>query len=186
MKRIHGALAALVLSLVPAGAAAAPGDSVASGRAPADSFEDWTFLALARAEYERGVDAYRHGRFADAIRSFSRAELFVPSAALSFDMARAYEKLDDLPGAALCYRDYLSRAGFIPDRAEIERRIARLDRAWRDQVRRLGAFTVSRGSSVLDIRRASPRAHAIGRRSPGVGPGAAERAPSRASHARAE
>ncbi len=106
-------------------ALATPRPEASTGRRHAKSDHD--LRARARASYLVGVDAYRAGRFRDAIRAFSKADALVPSAALSFDVARAYERLHDGPSAVLWYRDYLRRTGgAAPDRRRVERRIAEL------------------------------------------------------------
>ena len=62
---------------------------------------------LAKAKYEQGVEAYRAERYADAVRSFLEADAISPSAALSYNIARAYEKLADDAQTMRWYRNYL-------------------------------------------------------------------------------
>jgi len=83
--------------------------------------------AQAHLRYQDGVEAYRKGRYKEAIDAFIAADLLIPSAALSFNIARAYEKLQDPATAVIWYRDYLHRAGFLPDRAAIEQRVSTLE-----------------------------------------------------------
>lgn len=136
-------LAATVDALGEPGRAGAPPGSAAPGSAERS--------AEAHERYEEGVEAYRKGRYAAAIGLFTEAEMLVPSAALSFDIARAYEKLHDPSNAVTWYRDYLQRAGFVPDRADIERRIAMLDPASkRGTVRRLSVSS-SPASAALSL-----------------------------------
>jgi tetratricopeptide (TPR) repeat protein len=75
----------------------------------------------ARSIYQRGVLAYAAGRYADAVELFRDADRREPSAAFSFNMARAYEKLGDDAGALRSYRDYLRRAKNPDDGAEVRR-----------------------------------------------------------------
>ena len=62
---------------------------------------------LAKAKYQQGVEAYRAQRYADAVRSFLEADAISPSAALSYNIARAYEKLADDAQTLRWYRNYL-------------------------------------------------------------------------------
>jgi tetratricopeptide (TPR) repeat protein len=63
-----------------------------------------------KALYAQGADAYRAGRYARAIELFLAADALAPSAPLSFNVARAYEKLGDAAKALRYYRDYVRRA----------------------------------------------------------------------------
>ncbi|HEX3773770.1 MAG TPA: PEGA domain-containing protein [Polyangiaceae bacterium] len=63
--------------------------------------------AQAKAKYEQGVELYRNERYADAVRFFLEADALSPSAALSFNIARAYEKLADDAATLRWYRNYL-------------------------------------------------------------------------------
>src|SRR5262249_13325517 len=51
--------------------------------------------AAARQRYLAGAQAYAAGNYADAVDQFMAADRILPSAALSFDIARAYEKLGE-------------------------------------------------------------------------------------------
>jgi tetratricopeptide (TPR) repeat protein len=73
----------------------------------------------ARLKYRQGASEYKEGHFRAAIDSFLEADQLAPSAALSFNIARAYEKIDDVPAALRWYRDYLRRAPDAPDRAQV-------------------------------------------------------------------
>lgn len=77
----------------------------------------------------------------------------MPSAALSFDIARACERLHDGPSAVRWYRDYLRRTGgAAPDRQQVERRIAQLTAASPPATsQRLSVATHPEGA-VLDVR----------------------------------
>ena len=86
-------------------------------------------LELARVRYRRGVEAFQEGRFRDAVDFFLDADQLTPSAALSFNIASAYEKLNEPPSALRWYRDYLRRDPAAADRAEVEATVARLEAA---------------------------------------------------------
>src|SRR5258706_6012598 len=63
----------------------------------------------AKTKYQQGAQAYNAGHFKDAVDFFLAADHLAPSAPLSFNIARAYEKLGDDSGALRWYRDYLRR-----------------------------------------------------------------------------
>ena len=86
----------------------------------------------AKERYEQGAAAYEAGRFKDAVDLFREADRLAPSAPLSFNIARAYEKLGDDAGALRWYRDYLRRAPAAPNVKDVrslvqeyERRLAK-------------------------------------------------------------
>lgn len=74
----------------------------------------------ARARYREGVDAYRSGHYRESIDYFLEADRLSPSAVLSFNIALAYEKIDDPAAALRWYRDYLRRAPDAKDKASVE------------------------------------------------------------------
>lgn len=105
--------------------------------------------AGARSRYQDGVEAYRKGRYKEAIDAFIAADLLVPSAALSFNIARAYEKLQDPSNAVVWYRDFLHRSGFLPDRAAIETRISALETVLSGRnVQRLSVVSIPVGANL--------------------------------------
>lgn len=63
----------------------------------------------AKAKYQQGAEAYSAGHYKDAVDLFLAADHLAPSAPLSFNIARAYEKLGDDSGALRWYRDYVRR-----------------------------------------------------------------------------
>lgn len=81
----------------------------------------------AQATYERGVAAYRDGRFRAAIEHFIAADGLAPSPALSYNVARAYERLDEAARALAHYRDYLRRAAEPSNAHEVKQRIRQLE-----------------------------------------------------------
>jgi len=74
---------------------------------------------LAKAKYEEGVEEYRRARYADAVRLFLEADAISPSAALSYNIARAYEKLADDAQTLRWYRNYLRLDPQAKNRAEV-------------------------------------------------------------------
>lgn len=146
MNRGVAALTACCMTLQGPIAFAAPIISESESQAAPKATD---LLMQARAHYERGVDAYRQGRYREAIDSFTKADVIVPSAALSFDIARAYEKLRDHSNAVIWYRDYLQRAGYISDRSDIERHISALEQSSRSSgLQRLSVFSEPDGAAL--------------------------------------
>ncbi|HEX7671787.1 MAG TPA: PEGA domain-containing protein [Polyangiaceae bacterium] len=132
------ALVVSVLGLAPELRAEGPGSGAAQ---PAE---------LARMRYRQGVDAYRGGRYRESIDYFLEADALAPSAALSYNIARAYEKIDD-PGAALrWYRDYLRRAPDAKDRAETEVLAHGFEQRLAEKgVQQVTVLSAPRGATVL-------------------------------------
>jgi tetratricopeptide (TPR) repeat protein len=83
--------------------------------------------AEGKARYERGVDAYSAGRYKDAIDLFLQADALAPSAALSFNIARAYEKIGDDGACLQWYRDFRRRAPDAKNAREVDERIHALE-----------------------------------------------------------
>lgn len=73
----------------------------------------------AAQRYEQGVQAYQEGRHKDAIDLFLEADALAPSSALSFNIARAYEKIRDSSNALRWYRDYLRREPGAEDKTAV-------------------------------------------------------------------
>jgi hypothetical protein len=83
--------------------------------------------AEGKARYERGVEAYSAGRYKDAIDLFLQADALAPSAALSFNIARAYEKIGDDGACLQWYRDFRRRAPDEKHAREVDERIHALE-----------------------------------------------------------
>jgi hypothetical protein len=113
---------------VPATDAASNGAAPAPANdAPSQQAEDDQRRAEAKARYEQGVQAYYGGHYKDAVDSFLAADRLSPSAPLSFNIARAYEKLEDDSGALRWYRDYLRRAPNASNASDVSAIIARFE-----------------------------------------------------------
>jgi tetratricopeptide (TPR) repeat protein len=82
----------------------------------------------ARALHEQGILAFSEGDFTRAIEHFSRAARLRPDPALSYNLARAYERLHDDAQALAHYRTYLDTARAASDGPSVEARIAVLHR----------------------------------------------------------
>ena len=122
MHRLLARAAALVLScqLLLGGVSGVP--AAWAQEAPSEDVQ-----AEARARLREGVKAYESKRYKDAVDAFLAANRLVPNPGLSFNTAKAYEKLGDTAGSLSFFRDYLRRAPDASDRAEVERKIKRLE-----------------------------------------------------------
>ena len=87
----------------------------------------------AKAKYEQGVAAYRAERYADAVRSFLEADAISPSAALSYNIARAYEKLSDDAQTLRWYRNYLRLNPHAANSADVTKYVQHLSAALEKQ-----------------------------------------------------
>ena len=105
--------------------------------------------ASAKAKYEEGVDAYRAARYADAVRLFLEADALSPSAALSYNIARAYEKLSDDAQTLRWYRNYLRLSPDSKNAADVQGYIHALSAALAKQgVQQLTVLTSPAGATV--------------------------------------
>ena len=91
-----------------------------TGGSPSGRTETAEVPPVARQRYTDALRAYKEGRYKDAIDLFIEADRLAPSAALSFNVARAYGRIGDSTSSLAWYRDYLRRAGDAKDRAEVE------------------------------------------------------------------
>jgi tetratricopeptide (TPR) repeat protein len=80
----------------------------------------------ARQHHRDGVSAFAAGRYPEAIKAFLAADRLRPSPALSFNIAKAYEREGNTAEALQHYREYLHRAGEPQDRAVVAARIDEL------------------------------------------------------------
>jgi tetratricopeptide (TPR) repeat protein len=96
------------------------GEHAAFAEAGAGAANAETRRAQAKSKYEQGVELYRNARYADAVQLFLEADALSPSAALSFNIARAYEKLADDAATLRWYRNYLRLNPEAPNRDEVK------------------------------------------------------------------
>ncbi len=117
--------------------------------APSEQAADDARRADAKARYEQGVDAYKNGHFKDAVDLFLAADRLSPSAPLSFNIARAYEKLGDDSGALRWYRDYLRRAPNAANANEVAANVTRFEaRLAKKGVQQLTVLSTPSGATV--------------------------------------
>src|SRR6185436_18266878 len=77
--------------------------------APSDEVQTEERRNSVKVKFQEGAQAYEQGRYKDAVDAFLAADRLAPSAPLSFNVARAYQKLGDGSSALRWYRDYLRR-----------------------------------------------------------------------------
>jgi tetratricopeptide (TPR) repeat protein len=103
----------------------------------------------ARAKYQQGADAYSAGHYKDAVDLFLAADHLASNAPLSFNIARAYERLSDDAGALRWYRDYLRREPSAENAAAVRALIATLAHALQKKgVQQLTVLTSPTGATV--------------------------------------
>lgn len=127
--RLVSALASLLLASQGAVAFAQESADTTPAAAPAAP-EDAEAARLARERFREGMRHFEARNFRDAIHSFQLAAQAVPSADLWFNIARAYEELNDAVSLAESiehYRMYLRDRVDPPDREAVEQRIALLE-----------------------------------------------------------
>jgi tetratricopeptide (TPR) repeat protein len=104
----------------------------------------------AKEKFEQGVAAYKEQRFADAVKLFLEADAIAPSAPLSFNVARAFEKLEDTSGALRWYRDFLRRSPQAANAAEVRAKVAALAAALAQRgLQQLSVLSDPDGATVL-------------------------------------
>lgn len=130
------------------------GSGLALGVLAAQLTFTWTSGAgepaqAARQRYLAGAELYAQGRYSDAVDEFLAADRIAPSAALSYDIGRAYEKLGETSLALRWYRDYLYRAAEPADAPKVRRIIDSLEHELRDKgVQQVTVRSVPRGATV--------------------------------------
>ena len=88
-------------------------------------------VAKARAQllFEKGVTAYREGRFYDAVDIFLETNRLYPNPKLSFNVGKAFEGMGNSAGALRYYREYLRRLPDAPDAHDVEGHVHQLEQA---------------------------------------------------------
>jgi tetratricopeptide (TPR) repeat protein len=104
----------------------------------------------AKAKFEEGVAAFRKGRYAEAVQAFQRADAIAPSAALSFNIARSFEHLENTSAALRWYRDFVRRSPQAPNLADVQGRIASLAAKLAERgVQQISVLSTPDGAAVL-------------------------------------
>lgn len=104
----------------------------------------------AKQKFEAGVQAFGERRYQDAVRLFQQADAEEPSAALSFNIARAFERLNDPSAALRWYRDYLRRNPQATNLVQVQNRVLELAGALAARgVQQLTVLSAPTGAEVL-------------------------------------
>jgi tetratricopeptide (TPR) repeat protein len=85
--------------------------------------------AEARKHYTRATKLYNLGKFPEAIKLYEKAYELRGDAVFLFNIGQAHRLQGDLPQALFFYRSYLRNAANPPNQAEVEARIAEIEKA---------------------------------------------------------
>jgi tetratricopeptide (TPR) repeat protein len=103
---------------------------VASSEAKPDLGEPETVAKeRARLLFEKGVSAYREGRYYDAVDIFLETNRLYPDPKFSYNIGKAFEGMSNQPSALRYYREYLRRLPDAPDAREVEGHVRQLEQA---------------------------------------------------------
>jgi len=146
------ALACALLSTATGRAEPARPIAVARAAEPHESLGEPEAVAKERARllFEKGANAYRDGRFYDAVDIFLEINRLYPDPKLSFNVGKAFEGLGNQSGALRYYREYLRRLPDAPDKHEVEAHIEQLELALAQRgVQQLTVLSSPEGATVL-------------------------------------
>jgi tetratricopeptide (TPR) repeat protein len=91
--------------------------------------------AQARDHYEMATRFYDVGKYGEAIAEYEEAYLLIEDAALLFNIGQAYRLWDKPEDAIRAYKNYLRRRPEASNRADVEKKIADLERTVEDRRR---------------------------------------------------
>jgi len=106
---------------------------VLASAAVAQAQTDEQKKAQARELYERGARLYDLRKYGDAIGAYEQAYLLVEDPALLFNIGQAYRLWDRPDEAVQAYKNYLRKRPDARNRAEVERKIAELEKTIEDR-----------------------------------------------------
>jgi tetratricopeptide (TPR) repeat protein len=89
----------------------------------------------AKEHYEKATRLYDLARYGDAIGEYEAAYLLVADPNLLYNMGQAYRLWDKPEEAIRCYKNYLRNRADASNRADVEKRIAELERTIEDRHR---------------------------------------------------
>ncbi|HEX9101862.1 MAG TPA: tetratricopeptide repeat protein [Polyangia bacterium] len=112
---VVSALVAALLCVVPA-------------VARAESSDEAEITAMAKEHYKLGLDAYKNGKYPEAIKELKKAYLLKRLPALLLNIGATYRKMGDVDNAVYYYKKYLAEAPDAKDRGEVQRTLAELDK----------------------------------------------------------
>lgn len=84
--------------------------------------------AQAREHYQKGKTFYDLNRFDDAVKEFEAAYELRDEPVLLYNIAQSYRLANKYPEALRFYRSYLRRSPDAPNKAEVEQKIADMER----------------------------------------------------------
>ncbi len=104
----------------------------------------------AAERYKEGVKAYQQQHYKDAIDLFLEADQLAPSPALSFNIARAYDKILDTAGSLKYYRDYLRRVPDADDAEAVGKLVAEREQLLEKKgVQQVTVLTKPKGATIV-------------------------------------
>lgn len=83
----------------------------------------------ARLLYEKGVTAYREGRFYDAVDIFLETNRLYRDPKFSYNIGKSFEGMGNQASALRYYREYLRRLPDAPDAREVEGHVHQLEQS---------------------------------------------------------
>ncbi len=89
----------------------------------------------AKDHYERATRLYDVGKYGEAIAEYEQAYLLVEDAALLFNIGQAYRLWDRPEDAIRAYKNFLRRRPDASNRADVEKKIADLEKTVEDRRR---------------------------------------------------
>jgi tetratricopeptide (TPR) repeat protein len=108
----------------------------------------------AKQLFQDGMAFYEQGQLKAAVDSWLEAHRAMPSNELSFNIARAYERMSVVPNAVKWFRQYLAQAKPAPrERKDIEQRIEVLQSVQRRQENQIFAAPPSTSDLTTESRR---------------------------------
>lgn len=116
------------MGLVLAGAPVALPPRASAAPAAADAATQ-----KARDAFREGQKHYNLGEFSQALDRFKEAYRIKPDPVLLYNIGQCQWKMGEVKAAVHSYRAYLRGAGDVPNRPEVEARIAELEQRLREQ-----------------------------------------------------
>jgi tetratricopeptide (TPR) repeat protein len=128
----------------------APAAAVAQPEAKPDLGEpEAVAKERARSLFEKGVTAYREGRFYDAVDIFLETNRLYPDPKFSYNIGKAFEGMGNQPSALRYYREYLRRLPDAPDAQDVDGHVHQLEQALSQKgVQQLSVITVPEGATL--------------------------------------
>src|SRR3954453_14429134 len=96
---------------------------LAAGVALGDGNKD-----IARGYFQAGVALYDQGKYEEALYEFQRAQALSHNAELYFNMAACEEHMDHYQAAAVFLKQYLLERPEAPDKENVKKRVAALEK----------------------------------------------------------